>query len=766
MATDNLKLAPAPKIVDGLLAVPMDIQHLQASVIFDAAVLTASATATITFKTGIQDGCPVFDLRQTISTALLDGVPIAVTDLAAHDFGGGANAQMRIINRVLPAGTVHSLQVNYTVGPPQSAAGGGYPPNISWVAGPRLQFNVGFTDLAPARYLESWFPANLIYDQFDIELELQVTNTVIPHSVITNAVTAVLGTNHWRLNFPLRSTALSTLIEIRATNTVQHQSGTVVLPVSGQTVTVDAWKLTTDAATDLTTQVNLVKTMLVNNENNTGPYLHGNRFTVFFKTGGMEYEGAATATTGSIKHEAFHSWWARGIKPASQPDGWWDEAWTTYFTDMGGSTSTPFDFTASPVQLCTQNKWSRITAGGSYTDGNRFWEGMSSLIGNANLKAYMKDFYNRNKNELITTNHLEEYLLSRSGNPQVVDAFHRFVYGFPNPSATPDLWLKDDAADIAGNDNWAGKFWNSPDIWIRNNDDNGTTHQNAEYGQDNWIYARVRNKSTSVAVKHFVVAFNVKQFAGSQFNYPADFLPCITAASGFDLAAGSSMIVKAKWPKSQVPPAGTHACLTAAVITRSEHPANNKFVWESNNLAQKNLTIVDLSPNGFIIIPFVISNYVFSQKRLFGLEIFRPQKYPAVPVTLLHPKPALFSGFEKVQPFISGNPVKDANKDELLDCGGHAGEQQELTAAITDSTIHKASHLDIPSLQEMYFKPGRSAAIDLPVKANDQLLLHVKVLVPSGVKIGEQLDFDLVQRDNKTKKITGGISVQVNIVKR
>ncbi|MGG9962001.1 hypothetical protein [Ferruginibacter sp. SUN106] len=766
MATDNLKLAPPPKTVNGLVAVPMDIQHLQATVIFDGAASTATATAAITFITGVQDGCPVFDLRQTISTALLDGVAIAIADLAVHDFGGGPDAQMRIINRVLPAGTTHTLQVNYAIGLPQAAAGGGYPPAIAWLPGPRLKFNFGFTDLAPARYLESWFPANLIYDQFDIELDLQVSNTAIQHAVITNATVTSLGTNHWKLNFPARCTALSTLLEIRAADTLQHQSGTVLLPVSGQTVTVDAWKLVTDTATDLTVQINLIKNFLVNNENNIGAYLHGTRFTVFFNMGGMEYEGAATATTGTVKHETFHSWWARGIKPASQPDGWWDEAWTTYFNDMGGTTSTPFDFTASPVQLCTQNQWSRITAGGAYTDGNRFWEGMSSLIGNTNLKAYMKDFYNSYKNKLIKTNYIEEYLLCRSGNVQVVDAFHRFVYGFSNPSATPDLWMKDDTTDIAGNDNWAGKFWNSPDIWIRNNDDDGTTHQNAEYGQDNWIYARVRNKSATVAVKHFVVAFNVKQFAGTQFNYPADFLPGIAAASGFDLAAGSSMIVKARWPKNLVPAAGTHACLIAAVITRGEHPATNKFVWESNNLAQKNLTIVDLSPNGFIIIPFVISNYAYSQKRTFSLEVFRPLKYTAVPVTLLHPKPVLFSGFEKVQPFIITGHVKNANKDDLLDCSGYIGEQLKPAVAITDSTIKEAYHLVNTPLQEMYFKPGSAAAIAIAVKENDQLLLHVKVQVPADIKIGEKLEFDLVQRDSKTKKITGGIALQVNIIKQ
>ncbi|HRD43175.1 MAG TPA: hypothetical protein PLN30_05460, partial [Ferruginibacter sp.] len=200
MAT-NFQLAPAPKIVDGLNAVPMDIQQVQASFVFDAATQSSSASATITFITGNNNGCPVFDLRQTITSAKLDGVSIPVTDLAQHNFGGGANAEMRIINKSLTANTTHTLQLSYSLALPQSPAGGSYQPNLAWGAGPRLTLNFGFTDLAPARYLESWLPSNLIFDQFSIQLEIQMLNTAIPHSLITNAETTVIASNHWQLNF-------------------------------------------------------------------------------------------------------------------------------------------------------------------------------------------------------------------------------------------------------------------------------------------------------------------------------------------------------------------------------------------------------------------------------------------------------------------------------------------------------------------------------------------------------------------------------------
>jgi len=95
-----------------------------------------------------------------------------------------------------------------------------------------------------------------------------------------------------------------------------------------------------------------------------------------------------------------------------------------------------------------------------------------------------------------------------------------------------------------------------------------------------------------------MVVFNTPPWAGTQFIYPDDFLPGITATGGFELKPGEEQVVKALWPADKVPPAGTHACLLAAIITRGDHPTAGAHVWEDNNLAQKNLTIVELDADG------------------------------------------------------------------------------------------------------------------------------------------------------------------------
>ena len=315
---------------------------------------------------------------------------------------------------------------------------------MEFTAGPRLAFNFGFTDLGAGRYLEAWIPANLVFDQFELTLGLRITNTAVAHTVISNGTVTPLGANQWSVAFPARFTALSPLLELRATDTVVNASDTVTLPISGIIVTIEAWKLSSGTA-NLTAQINNLRGWLADNETNVGPYLHGNRFVAFFNVGGMEYEGGTTTGVGALRHETFHSWWARGVKPASQPDAWWDEAWTVFNIDTP-PVATPFDFSAPPVELCPRNPWRRVTAGPSYSAGDRLFEGVAALAGLANLQSHMREFYAQHRGTPVTTEALEQLLLCRSGNPLVVDGFHRFVYGFEDPAPVPDLWIRDDPA--------------------------------------------------------------------------------------------------------------------------------------------------------------------------------------------------------------------------------------------------------------------------------------------------------------------------------
>jgi hypothetical protein len=170
---------------------PIDISTIGAHLTFDATAQAAHGIACLAFVVGATAGRPVFDLRQPVTEVVLDGLALPVTAVPLVDLGGVPGAEVRVLDAVLASGTHQTLAVGCDVGPPASPPG------------------------APARYLESWVPANLIWDQYTLTWEVTITGTTVAHTLITNGALTTLGPNHWSVAFPGRSTALSTLIEVR-----------------------------------------------------------------------------------------------------------------------------------------------------------------------------------------------------------------------------------------------------------------------------------------------------------------------------------------------------------------------------------------------------------------------------------------------------------------------------------------------------------------------------------------------------------------------
>ncbi len=756
-AGGNFDLAPPARLVDGLWAVPVDITQIDASLRFDAATQQASGDATLAFRLGANAGCPIFDLRQTPTDAWLDGAPIPLAEVAAHDFGGGAHSSLRVLARVLEAGSSHTLRLTYAVDMPQASTAGSYEPQITWSAGPRLVFNFGFTDLGAGRYLEAFIPANLIYDQFELNLDLQLLNTAIPHTPISNGVVSSLGSNHWSIAFPARSTAFSPLLELRPTDSLQSATANALLPVSGSNVAVTAWKLTSSAV-DIAAQAAAIAGFLANNETSSGRYVHDGRFTAFIHQGGMEYDGGTTSATGPLRHEAFHSWWARGLKPASQPDAWFDEAWTVY-NDNGAAGVLPFNFADPALALCPRNPWVRITHIDAYSAGERVWKGLAALMGAATLREQMRAFYQARNPRPVRSEDIECHLLARTGQPDCVDAFHRFVYGFADPSPMPDLWLRDDTGDPGAN-TWPGRFWDSPDLWIRNQDDDGLDHQNPEYGQDNWIHARVRNRSAMATARHLVVSFNIKQYAGSQFVYPADFLPAVTAAAAFDLGPGESRILKARLPRSAIPPAGSHPCLLASLFTRFDRPQAGRHVWEQNNLAQKNLTVVDLAPNAWIVLPLLAINLRPRLSRTVELELVRPTGLEEVTASLLVEKRALPLRLRANALVLPTAPLRGDSGRLDCSCDEHPNAEDAGSALLT-SHVPERLATAFPGALELAFGRGERARLPVLLRPAEALRVGLRVKVPANAKRGTRFTLDLVQREND--RIVGGVALEVRV---
>ena len=195
--------------------------------------------------------------------------------------------------------------------------------------------------------------------------------------------------------------------------------------------------------------------------------------------------------------------------------------------------------------------------------------------------------------------------------------------------ATRDLVVRDNLADT-GATPVGGAFWNSPDIWVRNVDPavEGAAalpggygvvgpHQPPLAGQDNWVYARVHNGGSEASLDAFV-RISITHWPGMEFTYPASFVPTNrpgdpvpspmtpgtyligeVAVSG--IAPGAEAIVNVLWPEALIPPqtvmvggmsVNWHPCLLVEVSPHDGPPPAGNHVWDNNNLAQKNISIV------------------------------------------------------------------------------------------------------------------------------------------------------------------------------
>lgn len=376
----------------------------------------------------------------------------------------------------------------------------------------------------------------------------------------------------------------------------------------------------------------------------------------------------------------------------------------------------------------------------------------------------------------------------------MLNSFHD--RGILRSNAGVDLYIRDATGD-PGNDAFSGTFWNSPDLWIRNANDNGTVHQDPEAGQDNWFYARVRNRGTQPA-RAFVVTFNAKIWAGTEFVYPADFIPFISAGVGYDLAPGAEQIVKAKWPASLVPAAGSHVCWVSSVYTPVDLTPAGRNVWQHNNLAQKNLVVVDIVAGDTVAIPFQLGTLSRLKTESFTVELRRPRNLPNLNVSLTHSSRSaleqLFSRFdegESEEASVPGSakPIIRFLQPSRIEITHRAAGTDPLRLTLgTNSTLdlgelglaadaagpevfdENVSQPDVigdatTSAGAVAFRAGAVAAFLLTLRPRTPVTLNLKVTVPREARAGEVIQFDIVQR-NKAGRIVGGIAYQVNVINR
>lgn len=218
------------------------------------------------------------------------------------------------------------------------------------------------------------------------------------------------------------------------------------------------------------------------------------------------------------------------------------------------------------------------------------------------------------------------------GRLNVQDAVNQAIALTPNQRA--DVVIRDNLDDT-GAVPALGWLPVSCDVWVRQTDDpiptqtqlpysSAPNHQNPLYGQDNYVYLRVKNVGQDTAPLVYVRAL-ISHFPGVEFEYPDGWQPTprfgeqptlplepgtylIGEEQVTDLGPGEVQIVKMTWEKDLVPPEkvttnGTqvkwHPCILAEVSPHDgPGPGSNPHTikWD-NNLAHRNISI-DYPPQG------------------------------------------------------------------------------------------------------------------------------------------------------------------------
>ena len=173
----------------------------------------------------------------------------------------------------------------------------------------------------------------------------------------------------------------------------------------------------------------------------------------------------------------------------------------------------------------------------------------------------------------------------------------------------PDIWIADPLPDNGIEPNIvSANIWNSPDIWVRNQQDGLTQHQNVKFSQDNYVYVRARNIGYATATNTTIEVYRTQ--ASTSNIWPTGWL-LVGSANIPTLTPSNSQIVSIPWASGDIPNPG-HYCFYARAINVSdpfhiiEGPNAVTNTFNNNNIAWKNFNVIGLLPDQPVDADFIV----------------------------------------------------------------------------------------------------------------------------------------------------------------
>ena len=220
-----------------------------------------------------------------------------------------------------------------------------------------------------------------------------------------------------------------------------------------------------------------------------------------------------------------------------------------------------------------------------------------------------------------------------------------------------DLMIRDWPGDVGAEPSApaGGNFWNFADLVVRIFDDDvfvpgdPAQSQYLEIGQTNYLYVRVRNVGPREA-RNVVVSARITPFVGTQFVYPTDWVavdgthlsPTAMTSTFATIASGGEEIAKFSISAAQVEILHSnawHPCVVASVAADNDYAfataafTDNPIVVRRNNLAQRNLTLINVLADTAAAFPF-LAGHVLNTDRFIELVVNRSALPKGMPLLL------------------------------------------------------------------------------------------------------------------------------------
>jgi len=364
-----------------------------------------------------------------------------------------------------------------------------------------------------------------------------------------------------------------------------------------------------------------------------------------------------------------------------------------------------------------------------------------------------------------------------------------------------DLMVRDNLADT-GSSPTVGAFWDSPDVWVRDvapGADIGAQpaayavpgpHRAPRPGQDNWVYVRVRNAGRHPSYDAYVRVY-LAHWPGLEFAYPTSFIPSnrpgqpvptplvpgtyiLGEAKISEIGAGADAVVTVRWPAAMVPPDSAviggaavrwNPSLLVEVSPLDGPPRTGNHVWDSNNFAQKSVTLVEADAGAGFRSAIVLGD-LFGGAGLLHLEVDRGQLPPQVQLYLDLVDPRLTRWVrefaDRLEPVAAAPPASSF----ALPMPGPAGtvvmvadERRAEPAAARQDPIFRFGHVDG---REVVLLSSRGR-VEIPFGRADGPIGPIVVggVIPAGVA-GATFEMALIQRDERHLP-TGGAGIRLRV---